>query len=584
MSSARGPAIIQIGSDSYYLGNEKTVELGIKSREEYVKAFGSDPETERLLRKYFPYRSNWKKQDYRDIRERGRLIDILKRRKAGLEASKAYMSNTLSNARVHKYAEEIGEIILWLEGLSKPVVNVAAAARIEKIEAFTPEQQFQTILEMAWYVMHPEKMDFSIRDNWTAIVEQMSDRLRVGNLVDEIKRDKPVDVDLPDDALNYFKRINMSNVVRTKTVENSLLEAKKEVLENKREKLIKGLQERLKNILMILKVGQYINDEGVAKVMNNMNSNSYTGVYKDISNSLVPRMAVAMNPVFSYMRKVYDPIYSYLESVVRNSITNSVVFPMDKFMKLLHICNSLDKKEYIGSSPDKKEYLIGVVRIDGLGELVPFLEFANREYDRTIKEKQDESLTKLREFRGFLNELPFVRLRSRIGIPGYTPGQNIGNYICTASQFDKYRRIEYMESGKNSIFAKVKGRTGIENKPSPITLTEVEKDINEFFKEDSIFLINGTVSNFNKVGKDKDIYPIVVPIKLFTLNEATVTINAPVSKIIEVDNYITGLKISAKPEEYLSISDIFDRIKRTYNNTALALMTLIYFKEQLPKV
>ena len=97
-------------------------------------------------------------------------------------------------------------------------------------------------------------------------------------------------------------------------------------------------------------------------------------------------------------------------------------------------------------------------------------------------------------------------------------------------------------------------------------------------------MINGTVSNFNKVGKDKDIYPIVVPIKLFTLNEAIVTMSAPVSKIIEIDNYITSLTISAKPEEYLSISDIFDRIKRTYNNTALALMTLIYFKEQLPKV
>lgn len=572
-SDTRKPAIIKIGSDAYYLGNEKTVELGIKSKEEYVKAFGSDSETERLLRKYFPYGSDWKKQGFKDLRERGRVLDILKKRRAALEESKAYMSNTLSNARVHKYAEEIGEIIRGIEELSKPAVNVEAAARIEKIEAFSPEEQFQTILEMAWYVMHPDKMDYTIRDNWTAIVEQMSDRLRVGNLVDEIKKDKPIDVDLPDDALNYFKRINMSNVVRTKTVENSLLEAKKEVLENKREKLIKGLQDRLKNIVMILKVGQYINDDGVGKIMNNMNSNSYKGVYTDISNSLVPRMAVAMNPVFTYMRKVYDPIYSYLEGVMKNSIANSVVFPMDKFMKLLHICNSLDKKEYIG-----------VMRIDGLGELVPFLEFANKEYDRTIKEKQDESIDKLRQFRGFLNELPFVRLRSRVGIPGYSPTTNVGNYICTASQFDKYRRIEYMESGKNSIFAKVKGRTGIENKPMPITLTEVEKDINEFFKEDSIFLINGTISNFNKVGKDKDVYPIVVPIKLFTLNEATVTMTSPITKIISVDNYISSLTISAKPEEFLSISDIFDRIKRTYNNTALALMTLISFKEQLPKV
>jgi hypothetical protein len=450
---------------------------------------------------------------------------------------------------------------------------VEAASRIEKIEGFTSEEQFQTILEMAWYIMHPDKMDYSIRDNWTAIVEQMSDRLRVGNLVDEIKKDKPVDIDLPDDALNYFKRINMSNVVRTKSIENSLLEAKKEVLENKREKLIKGLQERLKNILMVLKVGQYINDEGISKVINNMNSNVYSPVYTDISNSLVPRMAVAINPVFTYMRKVYDPIYSYLEGVIQNSVTNSVVFPMNKLMKLLHICNSMDKKEYVG-----------VVRIDGLSEIIPFLEFANSEYDRTIKEKQDESITKLREFRGFLNELPFVRLRSRIGIPGYSPTTNIGNYICTASQFDKYRRIEYMESGKNSIFAKVKGRTGIDNKPSPITLTQVEKDIDDFFKEDSIYLINGSISNFNKVGKDKDIYPIVVPIKLFTLNESTVTMTSPVSKVISIDNYITSLKISDKPEEYLSISDIFDRVKRTYNNTALALMTLISFKEQLPKV
>jgi hypothetical protein len=49
------PQVIDLGGDKYFMGPQKPIELGFKSRKNYLDSFGSDRETEYLLRKYMFY-------------------------------------------------------------------------------------------------------------------------------------------------------------------------------------------------------------------------------------------------------------------------------------------------------------------------------------------------------------------------------------------------------------------------------------------------------------------------------------------------------------------------------------------------
>ena len=46
------PLMIDVGGMKYYLGALKPVELAYQNRSEFKRAFGNDPRTEFILRKY----------------------------------------------------------------------------------------------------------------------------------------------------------------------------------------------------------------------------------------------------------------------------------------------------------------------------------------------------------------------------------------------------------------------------------------------------------------------------------------------------------------------------------------------------
>ena len=60
---------IDIGGDRYFMGTQKPIESGFKNRKHYLNAFGTEMETERLLRKYMYYSIKDKKNLVFDSQE-----------------------------------------------------------------------------------------------------------------------------------------------------------------------------------------------------------------------------------------------------------------------------------------------------------------------------------------------------------------------------------------------------------------------------------------------------------------------------------------------------------------------------------
>ena len=75
------PQTVDIGGDIYSLGTEKSINLGFKSRKQFLDTFGTDPKTEQLLRKYMNLSvKNKKKLVFDSPDDKNDLINILKKR------------------------------------------------------------------------------------------------------------------------------------------------------------------------------------------------------------------------------------------------------------------------------------------------------------------------------------------------------------------------------------------------------------------------------------------------------------------------------------------------------------------------
>jgi len=86
---------IDVAGDKYYLGTDRPVELGYKSRKDFFLAFGDDAETQCLLRKYMPIANNVLKTVFDSKEDRDQLIQILELRAQSLKASNQFNSSVL---------------------------------------------------------------------------------------------------------------------------------------------------------------------------------------------------------------------------------------------------------------------------------------------------------------------------------------------------------------------------------------------------------------------------------------------------------------------------------------------------------
>ena len=554
------PQTVDIGGDIYFLGPEKSIDLAFKSRKQFLDTFGS--KSEYLLRKYMYYSVKGKNKLVFDSPEdKPALLKILKDRANKLKSSTEFTSSTLKNQIFVKSYDNIIKIIQQLEGSGTTnikVDDVACATAKKQVKDIEEDHKFQMILEMAWYLLHPDKVPAEVGCEWAKMIEKL-DKLRLGDIVTEI-RDAQTKSGIPPnkDAFNYFKKINLQTVAKSVTIENALEQAKKFATEIQDESAIDKVKNRLRLLLNILEMKKYlandlvIDEDRMKIISSNEQSNTIkrsmiTNPMKGGALTLNKPLGIAMKPLFDYFKVVYDPIYTFLEESIkeyRGTNKNKIIIP--QLTTLLHICNNLNS-----SSGD----IYGVYRITMVDP--ELLQFINSMINETSKHVSTFTNDKTKNtFNKQLFKLPKVRLSS---LPNKTFAPALDN--STYRDPDTLPYIQFFTMGTNiNLITK------------SILIEDTNNAVKDFYKEGNIYMVCTNSKNVTER----------LPINVYDIDYSKVDININTNKIDNLpENYFNKNK-DALSDIYLEkLLDIKPYV--VYNDAELALSIFIAFKELMPQ-
>jgi hypothetical protein len=554
------PQTVDIGGDIYFLGPEKSIDLGFKSRKQFLDTFGS--KSEYLLRKYMNYSVKGKNKLVFDSPEdKPALLKILKDRANKLKSSKEFTSSTLKNQIFVKSYDNIIKIIQQLEGSGTTnikVDDVACATAKKQVKDIEEDHKFQMILEMAWYLLHPDKVPAEVGCEWAKMIEKL-DKLRLGDIVTEI-RDAQTKSGIPPnkDAFNYFKKINLQTVAKSITIENALEQAKKFATEIEDQSAVDKVKNRLKLLLDILEMKKYLSndlpiDEDRMKIIssneqsNTIKRSMITNPMKGGALTLNKPLGIAMKPLFDYFKVVYDPIYTFLqESIKEYRATNKNKIIIPQLTTLLHICNNINS-----SSGD----IYGVYRITMVDP--ELLQFINNMINETSKHVTTFTNDKTKNtFNKQLFKLPKVRLSS---LPNKTFAPALDN--STYRDPDTLPYIQFFTMGTNiNLITK------------SILIEDTNNAIKDFYKEGNIYMVCTNSKNITER----------LPINVYDIDYSKVDININTNKIDNLpENYFNKNKDTLSDIYLESLLDIKPYV--VYNDAELALSIFIALKELMPK-
>jgi len=534
------PQTIDIGGDIYSLGTEKSINLGFKSRKQFLDTFGTDPKTEQLLRKYMNLSvKNKKKLVFDSPDDKTDLINILKKRANVLKNSNGFTSSTLKNEIFKRSYKNIIDLIQQLEGSSSKSIKVddeACTTAKKTVKAIPDDDKFQMILEMAWYLLHPDKVPSDIGCDWAKLVKEL-ERLRVGDILKQIREAEPVS-EPSKNALNYFKKINIETVLKKDTIVNALDQAKKFATEIQDETAIESIKKRLELLLNILEMKKYL-AKGSEIDENGLKRSMISNPMKGGALAINKPLGKAMLPLFDYFKVVYDPIYSFLErSIIKYQTINQNQIIIPQLTTLLHICNNMRPNTY------------GVYRITNVDtELLSFIKFminATKDHVDTITNKVNKNT-----FNKQIFKLPKVRLSS---LPNKSLAPATSNSIYKDP--DTLPSIEFFIMNAN-----------IQYLSNSILKQDTNDAIKDFYKENNIYITYGE--------------PEKIPINVYNIDYSTVDISNTINIDNLTDNYFNKNKDTLTDLLFENILDITEYVK--YNDAELALSIFIAFKELMPK-
>lgn len=569
------PKVVDIGGEKYFMGPQKPIELGFKSRQDFLNSFGKQRDTERILRKYMYYELGSKKRlQFDSPDDRTELIKILKARAQQLEASKEFTSSTLKNTLIQRSYLNIERLIQQLEGpeykgsdLPKIPDLLPCTKAKTYIKQIPEDRLFQMILEVAWYLLHPDKVPSKVQCDWAKLVKQL-DTLRLGDVVSEIRQLEHAKGLKPSEkALNYFKKINLETVAKKESLSNALEEAAKMATQIQAENAETDIKERLKTLLSILEIKKYLSNtlEVDSDRLKIVDATSAEKIKKDMitnpmqggaAKALDKPLAAAMNPLYDYFKVVFDPIYSLIDSSIQTYSANStktkkIIIP--QLTTLMHICNNLNPSETATGGANT----YGVYRIKNVDPEV--IEFINTMMltTQTYVEKLQDDKTK-NQFNKQLFELPKVRLTSLL------------NRFLDSATYKDPDTIPYIQ------FFMVGGNISLKEKaeflkPNTPELTEqVFNATNDFFTANDVYIVCTKTENIKED----------IPMNVYEIDYT------------QVDVGETGLQINNIPDNYFNKNKIpqlfMDKLVTTkpyivFNDAELALSILISFKDLMPK-
>jgi hypothetical protein len=578
---------IDIGGDQYYLGNPRdTYKLGPKDRIAFNAAF-SDSRAEHLLCKYFEAGKD--RHIHVEPADRRPLIEILERRRTLLASSQKIHSIVLADAPTRKYLANLEKILADLKSLpgagAGTVVTAAATAPspdVEYLKGWTNSDRFLALVQIAWYMLHPEAAESQgiIGSSWIDAMKSLK-RTDLLGMIDAIKAENSARNGSAIEPLNYFSRLTMSEVASAKTLTNALELAKTQAITNAREKERRQLESRLKNILTVLNIHGYIDQNNMDQFTNAAaaaaaaTTNSIIG---DISNALVSKLGYSLEPIMAHLRQVYKPIFEFLEKVVRD-YTGKI--PVEGLLQLVSIANEINQRAGLkrqGAAITSGENAYGIRRLDGVSaEVVNFLKHLNDQIDRRFEEmlaKQPQTKEDIEEKRlRFMQQLLSLPPIASNKVAEYAKDKmqlNVTTGIYHPSEIILPVKAVFADP-RLGLLAKYKKHFTDSKQGIPLealgnlSVTDAYNEMQQFFGSSGptpLFMISGLYSGF----------PAKVPYKLYKMQIE----NNKLTSTEAEKTQLTGFNPKFK------LYDVVTLVDKYVNSSLLSMLALIVFYASLP--
>lgn len=570
------PQVVDIGDDRYFMGPQKPIELGFKSRADFINSFGNEQRTEYLIRKYmFIDLTSKRKLKFSDPAEKKELIELLKKRLKSLKSSQEFTSSTLKNTLIQRSYLNIQRLIQQLEGPEykgmefpgMPDISLPCTKAKKYIREIPEDRLFQLVLEIAWYLLHPDKVDKSVQCDWAKTIKQL-DTLRIGDIVSQIKTAQKEEGIISDEQpFNYFKRINLETVMKAEERQNALEEAKQMALKMQGETVNENMKQRLETLLNILEMKKYLSNDlpvdkdrlkiidttSSKKIENSLISNPMRG---GASKTIEKPLGTAMTPFFSYFKAVFDPIYSLLETSIisyssKNNVKKTTMIP--QLSTLLHICNNIDPSDTVTAG----QHTYGIYRVTNIdADLIAFINTMLTLTNSHVENLVDDAKRNI--FNRQLFHLPKVRLSTLLN-----KFINFGAYTDP----DTIPYIQFFTVGGNMTpLAKDK----FMNSSKPEMTEQLFNAVNEFFTPDHLYIVCTRSDNVKEQ----------IPMNVYDVDFDSIDVGEKGMKVDNIpDNYFNKNK---KPEVFLeNLVTLSPYV--VFNDAELALSIFIAFKELMPK-
>jgi len=615
--------VVDVGGDRYHMGS-RHLNLGYNNYQDFIKTFGNDREVERILRTYLYLRVGAagaiQFEGEEGKKDKAELIRILKKRLAQLKQNKNFTSSQLNKQKLQKIYMNIQAILIELGEAVVGDSPLSEECKQDKEDAVLlsakEDRVFQLMLELSWYLLHPDQVPKDIECDWVALLKKM-DHLTTGDLVKSIMEEKDKKkIPLGNKPYNYFKKIDMERMGKKETLTNALEEAKQMVLEVESEDADKKIKAMVPKLLQLLQTKKILNsanmsdltDAEIEKAGNRIIEPPLAGLntlfhkkapsieqvnqaqqikleeekatkaakaaeaaraaevvtkakQQGGADQLTTSMYGAMEPLFAHFRIMYHPIYEMLE---KDATSINLTHPIT----LLHLCTELQKTVSIPGST----YSYGIYRIRDVP--APLMSFMKKQFKLTtnyltaLKEPPNETTLK-KQFEQQLFSLPKVRLSSLL--------TNSKNTAYKDQHLLPY--LQFFLLGTNFSF--------------PTTYSEFihDKDIVEeekqpafdamknLFDEKDLYLICTTAESVGLSSLDLNSSTKSIPMANYEIQYSTVHPHTEGITISKPENHFNNKKNTPLFFEQLVKREPF----LIYNDAELALSNLIAFKEHFPK-
>jgi hypothetical protein len=295
------------------------------------------------------------------------------------------------------------------------------------------EHMFDAIMGIAYYLANPDFLIDSsdsafddkqgIIDKFEAVLELL-DRGHLHDLVKSI-RSTSTEAYSSSNAMNYFDRIRLKDVLREKTNTGASDETIRQIGLPTMDEV---MSDRILTMMKLFKAQQYIDASAVIHIegaLRDKNTFALMGtlgnVYRDLSDNLHPRlnsdsrttirkMYDAFTPVYNFYKRVYDPVFTFLEEKVVG--TEFSKWPLSDMTRILQI--GIDRYKRVGASEAFGVYKILDVS-SGVVDFIKTLQTASRFTDMDLSLREAFSKLSPRQIldddvtRGFVNLTPSIR-------------------------------------------------------------------------------------------------------------------------------------------------------------------------------